>query len=126
MDLSRGELPKSDSRAEIHAVLLFGYSVGAPPGPGMLERFDCNIVPSLAVYDDRAGKTRLSLTDAKSLALPTTPEENDQIVHSCPADANGGGPTAIRFPHAVAILTYETGYKTKSHLLGEREAVSDS
>jgi hypothetical protein len=74
MDLSRGELP-GDSRAEIRTVLLFGYSGGAPPGPGMLERFDCNIVPSLEVYDVRAGKTRLSLTDAKPLAPPTTPAQ---------------------------------------------------
>jgi hypothetical protein len=73
LDLSRGELPGGNSRAEIRTVLLFGYSGGAPPGPGMLERFDCNIVPSLEVYDDHAGKTRLSLTDAKPLAPPTTP-----------------------------------------------------
>jgi hypothetical protein len=75
LGLSRGELPGGDSRAEIRTVLLFGYSGGAPPGPGMLERFDCNIVPSLEVYDDHAGKTRLSLTDAKPLAPPTTPAQ---------------------------------------------------
>jgi hypothetical protein len=33
------------------------------------------------------------------------------------------GLTAIRFP-IVVILTYEKGYKAKSHLRGEREAVS--
>jgi hypothetical protein len=73
LDLSRGEVPGGDSPAEIRTVLHFGYFGGAPPGPRMLERFDCNIVPSLEVYDDHAGKTRLSLTDAKSLAPPTTP-----------------------------------------------------
>jgi hypothetical protein len=73
LDLSRGEVPGGDSPAEIRTVLHFGYFGGAPPGPRMLERFDCNIVPSLEVYDDHAGKTRLSLTDAKSLAPPATP-----------------------------------------------------
>jgi hypothetical protein len=76
LDLSRGELRGGDSRAEIRTVLLFGYSGGAPPGPGILERwFDCNIVPRLEVYSNHAGKTRLSLTDAKPLAPPTTPAQ---------------------------------------------------
>jgi hypothetical protein len=75
LDLGRGELPGGVSRAEIRTVLLFGYYGGAPPGPGMLERFDCNIVPSLEVYDGHAGKARLSLTDAKPLAPPTTPAQ---------------------------------------------------
>jgi hypothetical protein len=75
LDLGRDELPGGDSRAEIRTVLLFGYFGGAPPGPRMLERFVCNIVPSLEVYDDHAGKTRLSLTDAKPLAPPATPAQ---------------------------------------------------
>jgi hypothetical protein len=73
LDLSRGELPGGESGAAIRTVLLFGYYGGAPPCPGVLERFDCNIVPSLEVYDDQTGKTRLSLTDAKPLVPPTTP-----------------------------------------------------
>jgi hypothetical protein len=76
LDLSRGELPGGDSRAEIRTVLHFGYFGGAPPGPGILERlFDCNIVPRLEVYDTHAGQTRLSLTDAIPLAPPTTPAQ---------------------------------------------------
>src|ERR1700737_11381 len=75
LDLSRAELSGGDSHAEIRTVLLFGYFGGAPPGPRMLERFDCSIVPSLEVYDDHAGKARLSLTDAKPLAPPTTPAQ---------------------------------------------------
>jgi hypothetical protein len=74
--LSRGELQGGDSRAEIRTVLLFGYYGGAPPGPAIRERlFDCNIVPSLEVYEDRAVKTRLDFTDAKPLAPPTTPAQ---------------------------------------------------
>jgi hypothetical protein len=76
LDLRQGELPREDSRAEIRAVLHFGYSGGAPPGPKMVERwFDCNIVPSLEVYDTHAGKSRLSLMDAKPLPPPPTPAQ---------------------------------------------------
>jgi hypothetical protein len=75
LHVSRDEMPEGASPAEIRTVLLFGYSGGAPPGPAMLERFDCNIVPSLEVYASRAGKPRLSLTDAKPLAPPTIPAQ---------------------------------------------------
>jgi len=75
LELSRGELPWGEPHAEVRTVLLFGYAGGAPPGPGVLDRFDCNIVPSLEVYDEHTGKTRLSLTDAKPLAPPTTPAQ---------------------------------------------------
>lgn len=75
LELSRGELPGEDARAEIRAVLLFGYYGGAPPGPGMLQRFDCKIVPSLEVYDNHTGRTRLTLTDAKPLPPPPRPAQ---------------------------------------------------
>jgi hypothetical protein len=44
----KGELPGgNDPRSEIRAVLLFGYYSGANPPPTVLQKFDCNIVPSL-------------------------------------------------------------------------------
>jgi hypothetical protein len=75
LGLSRDELHGGGSSAEIRTVLLFGYYGGAPPGPAVAALFDCDIVPKLEVYDDRAGKTRLSLTDTKPLAPPTTPAQ---------------------------------------------------
>ena len=73
--LSRGELPRDNPRGEVRAVLLFGYYGGAPPGPEILEHFDCNIVPSLQVFDDRTGKMKRVLTDAKPLPPPATPAQ---------------------------------------------------
>ena len=70
LDLSHDQLPGDDLRAEIRTVLLFGYSGGAPPGPEILQQFDCNIVPSLEVYDNDTGRTSFVLTDAKPLTLP--------------------------------------------------------
>ncbi len=67
LELSRAELRGDDPRAEIHAVLLFGYYGGAPPGPATAQHFKCNIVPSLQVFDDRTGEIKLVLTDAKPL-----------------------------------------------------------
>ena len=75
LDLSRSELPGDDSLVAIRAVLLFGYFGGAPPGPGMLERFDCNIAPRLEVYNDHTGKTRLNLSEAEPLAQPAAPAQ---------------------------------------------------
>jgi hypothetical protein len=75
LDLGRSELPEVDSLVAVRAALLFGYFGGAPSGPGMLERFDCNIAPSLEVYDDHTGKTRLSLSEAEPLAPPATPAQ---------------------------------------------------
>jgi hypothetical protein len=72
LDLSRDQLP-GDSRVEIRAMLLFGYSGGANPPPLVLQKFDCNIVPSLEIYDSKSGKTRLVLTEAKPLPPPATP-----------------------------------------------------
>jgi hypothetical protein len=74
LDLSRRDLPGNDS-VEIHSMLLFGYSGGAPPNPRMLiERYDCNIRPSLEVYDP-AGTLRLRLTDARPLPPPPGPQQ---------------------------------------------------
>jgi hypothetical protein len=75
LELSRGELRGGNSGAEIRTVLLFGYFGGAPPGPAVAARFDCNIVPSLEVYASRAEQPRLSLTDARPLPSPTTPAQ---------------------------------------------------
>ena len=71
LDLGRGELPGgNDPRAEIRAVLLFGYSGGANPPSTLLQMFDCNIVPSLEVFDNDTGRTSFILTDAKQLPPP--------------------------------------------------------
>ena len=68
LDLSRDELPSgNDSRVEVRAVLLFGYSGGANPPPGVLQRFKCDIVPSLEVFDNDTRKTSFILTQAKPL-----------------------------------------------------------
>ena len=76
LDLRMDELPDGgDPRAEIRAVLLFGYSGGANPSPIVMQRFDCNIVPSLEVFDNTTGRTSLILTDAKQLPPPTTPAQ---------------------------------------------------
>jgi hypothetical protein len=74
LDLSRDELPSgSNSRIEIRALLLFGYSGGANPPPGVLQKFDCNIVPSLEVFDNDTGRTSLIVTQTKR--LPPTPAQ---------------------------------------------------
>jgi hypothetical protein len=75
LDLRRGELPGGTSPFEIRTLLLFGYFGGAPPGPAILQRFDCDIVPSLEVYASRAEKPRLSLTNATPLPAPATPAQ---------------------------------------------------
>ena len=75
LEVSRAELPGNDSRAEIRAVLLFGYYGGAPLGPAIARHFNCNIVPSLQVFDARTGEIKLVLTDAKPLPPPATPAQ---------------------------------------------------
>jgi hypothetical protein len=64
-----------DPRVEISAVPLFGYYGGAPPDPANVHQFDCNIVPSLQVFDDRTGEMKRVLTDAKWLPPPATPAQ---------------------------------------------------
>jgi hypothetical protein len=75
LDLSGDAIRGDSRRVQIRAVLLFGYFGGAPPGPGTLERFDCNIVPSLEIYDNQTGRTSLVVTDAKPLPPPATPAQ---------------------------------------------------
>lgn len=58
-------------RVSVRAVLLFGSSGGgAPPGPDVRRDFDCNIVPTLELFDEASGRTTLVVTDAKPLPLP--------------------------------------------------------
>jgi hypothetical protein len=73
LDLGRDELPGDDPRAEIRAVLHFGYFGGAAPTPEILRRFNCNIVPSLEIFDNDTGKTSVVSTDAKPLPMPYPP-----------------------------------------------------
>lgn len=75
LDLSSDELPGTDSRTEVRAVLRFGYSGGANPPPAILQQFDCNIVPSLEVYDNDTGRTSFVLTEAKPLPPPPIPAQ---------------------------------------------------
>ena len=69
LDVRRDGLPGGD-RAQVRALLLFGYFGGANPGPDVLQRFDCNIVPSLEIIDDRTARTTVILTDTKPLPSP--------------------------------------------------------
>jgi hypothetical protein len=75
LEVNRAELPGNDYRPEIHAVLLFGYYGGAPPGPAIAQKFHCNIVPSLQVFDASTGEIKLVFTDAKPLPPPATPAQ---------------------------------------------------
>jgi hypothetical protein len=75
LELSRAELRGDDPRAEVRAVLLFGYFGGAPPGPAIAQQFKCNIIPSLQVFDDRTGEIKLVRTDTKPLPPPATPAQ---------------------------------------------------
>jgi len=70
LDLSRNQVPGAGPRAEIRALVLFGYSGGAPPGSEVLRQFDCNIVPSIEVYDNNTGRTSYILTEGKPLPGP--------------------------------------------------------
>ena len=73
LDLSRSQLLGSDPRREVRAVLFFGYSGGAPPTADILQQFDCGIVPSLEVFDDKSGRSSYVLTNAQALPGPATP-----------------------------------------------------
>lgn len=70
LDVSRTELPGNPPRVQIRAVLIFGYSGEAPPGPDARIQFDCNIASTLELYDIATGKTGVVLTDSKPLPLP--------------------------------------------------------
>ena len=75
LDLRSDELHQNDARMPIRGVLLFGYSGGAPPGPGVLQAFDCNIVPSLEIFNSKTKQTSVVLTDTKPLPPPATPAQ---------------------------------------------------
>jgi hypothetical protein len=70
LEIGRDKVPGTDLRAEIRAVLLFGYSGGAPPGPTVLQQYDCNILSSIQVFDNDTGKTNYIVTDTKPLPAP--------------------------------------------------------
>ena len=72
LELRRNDIA-GDSRLQVRAVLLFGHFGGFNPTPDLLRRFDCNIVPSLEVYDDKTGRTSIVLTDARPLPPPAAP-----------------------------------------------------
>ena len=66
------ELAQNDVRVPFRAVLLYGYFGGAPPGPGGLQAFDCNIVPSLEIFDTETKQTSVVLTATTPLPPPAT------------------------------------------------------
>lgn len=71
LDLRRAQVSEQPGRASVRAVLLFGFAGGgAPAGPDARQNLDCNIVPTLELFDDSTGRTTLVLTDAKPLPLP--------------------------------------------------------
>ena len=71
LDLRRAQVSDQPGRATVRAVLLFGFGGGgAPPGPDVRQNFDCNIVPTLELFDDSTGRTTVVLTDARPLPLP--------------------------------------------------------
>lgn len=71
LDLRRAQVSDQPGRATVRAVVLFGLGGGgAPPGPDVRKNFDCNIVPTLELFDESTGRTTLVLTDAKPLPLP--------------------------------------------------------
>jgi hypothetical protein len=76
LDISREELPAGDdARAEIRAVVLFGYFGGANPPPAVRQKFDCNFVLSLEVFDNDTKKTSFLVSDVKQLPPPSAPAQ---------------------------------------------------
>jgi hypothetical protein len=75
LDLSRDELPKGAARTEVRAVLRFGYAGGEPPAAETLRRFECNILPSLEIFENATGRANLLLTDARPLPGPNPPRK---------------------------------------------------
>lgn len=71
LDLRRAPASAQPGRASVRAVLLFGFAGGgAPAGPDARQNFDCNIIPTLELFDDSTGRTTVVMTDAKPLPLP--------------------------------------------------------
>lgn len=73
LEASHDSLSAGTGRVAVRAVLLYGYSGGANPSQAILAQYDCNIIPSLEVYDNRTRKTRLLLTIATPLPTLSTP-----------------------------------------------------
>ena len=61
---------QSDKRLQLRAVIFFAHVGGAPPGPAVHRSSDCNVVPSLELYDKQTGRTSLILSDWKPLPTP--------------------------------------------------------
>ncbi len=76
LDLSWDDLTGATLRAELRAVLLFGYSGGANPPGGILRQTACgSLIPSLEVFDNTTGRTSFILTTVSSLPAPVTPAQ---------------------------------------------------
>jgi hypothetical protein len=74
LDLNWNDLSGYSLRAEIRAVLLFGYSGGANPPGRIVQQTACgSLVPSLEVFNASDGKTILILTHPLPLPAPTKP-----------------------------------------------------
>ena len=67
------QLRSGNTRMEFRAVLFFGYHGGASPTPDILQQYDCNILPSLEVFERKTGKTYFVLTETRSLPPPRNP-----------------------------------------------------
>ena len=55
------------SRVGLRVELLFGSPSGVAPGPETREQFDCNILPSLEIFDQSTGRTNVVVTDWKPI-----------------------------------------------------------
>ena len=58
------------SRVGLRAELLFGGPSGVAPGPETREQFDCNILPSLEIFDQSTGRTNVVVTGWKPILGP--------------------------------------------------------
>ena len=75
LQASRDVLPGLTGRIDLRAVLLYGYSGGANPPAKLLSQYDCNIVPTLEVFDNNSGQTSFILTAVTALPAPSTPPQ---------------------------------------------------
>ena len=75
LDLSHNELPKGSGGTQVRAVLRFGYDRGYPPDRETRARFECNLLPSLEIFENATGRTNLVLTDAKPLPESSSPRK---------------------------------------------------
>jgi len=75
LDLTHDDLPKGTARTQIRAVLRFGWDKAFAPNAEMLRLYECNIVPSLEIFETATGRTSLILTDAKALPGSNPPRK---------------------------------------------------